>query len=167
MAAADICLSLRAICSGDSLGSLRIIMCIWSLSVYPADEQRVLFAETFGCCRFVYNWALNLKITAYKERKETLGNVYLTNLMKSEPKAEHEWLSEISSQSLQSALRNPDTAYTDFFRNTHAVGFPRLSHVRTGRASSVRSIGVWISPKAQLRFPKPKIFQPCPGSNPV
>ena len=112
MAAADICLSLRAICSGDSLGSLRIIMCIWSLSVYPADEQRVLFAETFGCCRFVYNWALNLKITAYKERKE--------------PKAEHEWLSEISSQSLQSALRNPDTAYTDFFRNTHAVGFPRF-----------------------------------------
>ena len=100
MAAADICLSLRAICSGDSL--------------------------TFGCCRFVYNWALNLKITAYKERKETLGNVYLTNLMKSEPKAEHEWLSEISSQSLQSALRNPDTAYTDFFRNTHAVGFPRF-----------------------------------------
>ena len=126
MAAADICLSLRAICSGDSLGSLRTIMCIWSLSVYPADEQRVLFAETFGCCRFVYNWALNLKITAYKERKETLGNVYLTNLMKSEPKAEHEWLSEISSQSLQSALRNPDTAYTDFFRNTHAVGFPRF-----------------------------------------
>ena len=92
MAAADICLSLRAICSGDSLGALRIIMCIWSLSVYPADEQRVLIAETFGCCRFVYNWALNLKITAYKERKETLGNVYLTNLMKSEPKAEHEWL---------------------------------------------------------------------------
>ena len=126
MAAADICLSLRAICSGDSLGSLRIIMCIWSLSVYPADEQRVLFAETFGCCRFVYNWALNLKITAYKERKETLGNVYLTNLMKSEPKAEHEWLSEVNSQSLQSALRNPDTAYTDFFRNTHAVGFPRF-----------------------------------------
>ncbi len=25
-----------------------------------------------------------MKITAYKERKETLGNVYLTNLMKKE-----------------------------------------------------------------------------------
>ena len=167
MAAADICLSLRAICSGDSLGSLRIIMCIWSLSVYPADEQRVLFAETFGCCRFVYNWALNLKITAYKERKETLGNVYLTNLMKSEPKAEHEWLSEISSQSLQSALRNPDTAYTDFFRNTHAVGFPRFKSRKDRQSFLCPQHGVWISPKAQLRFPKPKIFQPCPGSNPV
>lgn len=94
--------------------------------IYPTDEQKVLFAKTFGCCRFVYNWALNLKITAYKERKETLGNVYLTNLMKSELKAEHEWLSEVNSQSLQSALRNLDTAYTNFFRNTSAVGFPRF-----------------------------------------
>ena len=45
--------------------------------IYPTDEQKVLFSKTFGCCRFVYNWALNMKITAYKERKETLGNVYL------------------------------------------------------------------------------------------
>ena len=94
--------------------------------IYPTEVQKVLFAKTFGCCRFVYNWALNLKITAYKERKETLGNVYLTNLMKSELKAEHEWLSEVNSQSLQSALRNLDTAYTNFFRNTKAVGFPRF-----------------------------------------
>ena len=94
--------------------------------IYPTDEQKVLFAKTFGCCRFVYNWALNLKITAYNEHKETLGNVYLTNLMKSELKAEHEWLSEVNSQSLQSALRNLNTAYTNFFRNTKAVGFPRF-----------------------------------------
>ena len=93
--------------------------------IYPTDEQKVLFAKTFGCCRFVYNWALNMKITSYKERKETLGNVYLTNLMKKELKAEHEWLTEVNSQSLQSALRNLDTAYTNFFRNTKAVGFPR------------------------------------------
>lgn len=94
--------------------------------IYPTGEQKVLFAKTFGCCRFVYNWALNMKITAYKERKETLGNVYLTNLMKSELKAEHDWLSEVNSQSLQSALRNLDTAYTNFFRNSKAVGFPRF-----------------------------------------
>lgn len=142
--------------------------CVYGLCLFiRLMSKGFCSAETFGCCRFVYNWALNLKITAYKERKETLGNVYLTNLMKSEPKAEHEWLSEISSQSLQSALRNPDTAYTDFFRNTHAVGFPRFKSRKDRQSSSVRSIGVWISPKAQLRFPKPKIFQPCPGSNPI
>lgn len=102
--------------------------------IYPTDEQKVLLAKTFGCCRFVYNWALNLKITAYQERKETLGNVYLANLMKSELKVEHEWLSEVNSQSLQSALRNLDTAYTNFFRNTKAVGFPRFKS-RKGRQS--------------------------------
>ena len=102
------------------------MLCAYKYRIYPIDEQKALFAKTFGCCRFVYNWALNLEITAYKERKETLGNVYLTNLMKSELKAEHEWLSEVNSQSLQSALRNLDTAYNNFFRNTKAVGFPRF-----------------------------------------
>lgn len=94
--------------------------------LYPTDEQKVLFAKTFGCCRFVYNWALNMKITAYKECKENLSCVHLNSLMARKLKAEHEWLSEVNSQSLQSALRNLDTAYTNFFRNTKAVGFPRF-----------------------------------------
>lgn len=102
------------------------MLCAYKYRIYPTEEQKDLFSRTFGCCRFVYNWALNLKITAYKERNETLGNVYLTNLMKNKLKAEHEWLSEVNSQSLQSALRNLDTAYTNFFRNTKAVGFPRF-----------------------------------------
>ena len=94
--------------------------------IYPTEEQKVLFAKTFGCCRFVYNWALNLKIEAYKQEKKSIGNVELTNLMKSELKAEHEWLGEVNSQSLQSALRNLDTAYRNFFRATHVVGFPKF-----------------------------------------
>lgn len=112
--------------------------------IYPTDEQKVLFAKTFGCCRFVYNWALNLKIEAYKQEKKSIGNVELTNRMKSELKAEHEWLSEVNSQSLQSALRNLDSAYTNFSVT------PRLSvsHVSraagTGRVFFAPSIAVWI-----------------------
>jgi putative transposase len=94
--------------------------------IYPTPEQEVLFSKTFGCCRYVYNWALNLKITSYKSDRKTLGNVYLNNLMKSDLKERCEWLKEVNSQSLQSALRNLDTAYTNFFRNTHAVGFPKF-----------------------------------------
>lgn len=93
--------------------------------IYPTADQKILFAKTFGCCRFVYNWALNLKIAAYKSDKETLSNVYLTNRMKSELKQENEWLSEVNSQSLQSSLRNLDTAYKNFFRDKK-VGFPRF-----------------------------------------
>ncbi len=94
--------------------------------IYPTDEQKVLFAKTFGCCRFVYNWALNLKIEAYRQEKKSIGNIELTNRMKSELKAEHEWLGEVNSQALQSSLRNLDTAYKNFFRDTHAVGFPKF-----------------------------------------
>lgn len=96
--------------------------------IYPTYEQKLLLAKTFGCCRFVYNWALNLKIEAYKQEKKSIGNVELTNRMKSELKAAHEWLSEVNSQSLQSALRNLDTAYKNFFRDTHAVGFPKFKN---------------------------------------
>ena len=94
--------------------------------IYPTEEQKVLLAKTFGCCRFVYNWALNLKIEAYKQEKKSIGNVELTNRMKRELKTEHEWLGEVNSQALQSALRNLDTAYKNFFRDTHTVGFPRF-----------------------------------------
>lgn len=133
--------------------------------IYPTEEQKVLFAKTFGCCRFVYNWALNLKITAYKERKETLGNVYLTNLMKSELKAEHEWLSEVNSQSLQSALRNLDTACTNFFRNTKTVGFPRFKSRKDRQSFLCPNIAVWILKKEQSQSQRRKIFLPCCTAN--
>lgn len=50
--------------------------------IYPTDEQKLLLAKTFGCCRFVYNWALNLKIEAYKQEKKSIGNVELINRLK-------------------------------------------------------------------------------------
>lgn len=128
--------------------------------IYPTDEQKVLFAKTFGCCRFVYNWALNLKIEAYKQEKKSIGNVELTNRMKSELKAEHEWLSEVNSQSLQSALRNLDSAYTNFFRNTKTVGFPRFKSRRDRQSFLCPSIAVWIFEKGQSPYRKPKIFLP-------
>lgn len=94
--------------------------------IYPTEEQKVLIAKTFGCCRFVYNWALNLKIEAYKQEKKSIGNVELTNRMRRELKTEHEWLGEVNSQALQSVLRNLDTAYKNFFRDIHATGFPKF-----------------------------------------
>ena len=32
---------------------------------YPTDEQKRILAQTFGCCRFVYNWGLSLRKMAY------------------------------------------------------------------------------------------------------
>ena len=94
--------------------------------IYPTDEQKVLFAKTFGCCRFVYNWALNLRIETYRSDKRTVPYKEIQDCMVNELKAEHDWLKEVNSQSLLYSLRNLETAYTNFFRNTRAVGFPKF-----------------------------------------
>lgn len=128
--------------------------------IYPTDEQKVLFAKTFGCCRFVYNWALNLKITAYKERKETLGNVYLTNLMKSELKVEHEWLSEVNSQSLQRSLdrlkllqkRLSRKQKGSANRNKARIRVARLQeHIANSRKDSLHKISHALTHDSQVR----------------
>lgn len=94
--------------------------------IYPTDEQKVLFAKTFGCCRFVYNWALNLKIEAYKLENKSVAYKEVQNRMVNELKKENQWLTEVNSQALLNSIRNLDTAYKNFFRDTHAVGFPRF-----------------------------------------
>ena len=57
--------------------------------IYPTDEQKVLFAKTFGCCRFVYNWALNLKIEAYKQDKKSVAYKEVQDRMVNELKKEN------------------------------------------------------------------------------
>lgn len=94
--------------------------------IYPTDEQKALFAKTFGCCRFVYNWALKMKIEAYKQEKRTVPYKEIQERMVNGLKKENDWLAEVNSQSLLNSIRNLDTAYKNFFRNTHAVGFPRF-----------------------------------------
>lgn len=101
--------------------------------IYPTDEQKVLFAKTFGCCRFVYNWALNLKIEAYKQDKKYVTYKEVQDRMVNELKKGNQWLTEVNSQALLNSIRNLDTAYKNFFRDTHAVGFPKFKSRHTYR----------------------------------
>ena len=94
--------------------------------IYPTDEQKEMFAKTFGCCRFVYNWALKEKIDAYKKDKTNLKIFLLTNRMKSELKEQYDWLKEVNSQSLQTSLQFLGKSYSNFFDNPHKVGFPKF-----------------------------------------
>ena len=68
--------------------------------IYPTEEQKVLLAKTFGCCRFVYNWALNLKIEAYRQEKKTIAYKEVQDRMVNELKKENQWLTEVNSQAL-------------------------------------------------------------------
>ena len=39
------------------------------IKLYPNKAQKVFFAKTFGCCRFVYNQCLRIKSYIYEETK--------------------------------------------------------------------------------------------------
>lgn len=91
--------------------------------IYPNQEQAQMFEEHFGATRFVYNWGLEQKTTAYQTESKSLSCIELTNNMKVLKETEP-WLKTVNSQSLQMALRNLDNAYTKFFREKK--GFPRF-----------------------------------------
>ncbi len=91
--------------------------------IYPTDEQKILFAKTFGCCRFVYNWGLNVKKKTWETEKKCVSRFDLQKILSAQLKRENEWLKEINSQSLQSSLGDLEHAYKTFFSKRN--GSPR------------------------------------------
>jgi putative transposase len=83
---------------------------------YPTAEQACNLAQTFGCVRFVYNFALSKRKRAYFDAGVKLStkdlSAAITALKREEGTA---WLREVSSVPLQQALRHLDSAYTNFF----------------------------------------------------
>ena len=90
----------------------------------PTISQKEQIKRTCGCCRLVYNTMLDRKISAYKDRGETISAIELINQLP-ELKSEKEFLKEVPSQSLQQAIRNLDSAYSNFFRKGGS-GFPKF-----------------------------------------
>lgn len=83
---------------------------------YPSDDQKKVLAQTFGCCRFVYNWALRTRTDAfYKEQKRLNINDLSLALTCLKKQPEVSWLSDVSSVPLQQTLRNLDKAFINFF----------------------------------------------------
>ena len=83
---------------------------------YTTDEQKVMLARTFGCCRYLYNWALELKSTTYRQTGKSPGFAALCAMLpalKTQP--ETAWLAEVSSVPLQQSLRHLERAFVNFF----------------------------------------------------
>src|SRR5579862_7979151 len=85
---------------------------------YPTPAQKIALAKTFGCARYVYNWALNLRSSAWRERQERI-NYGATSAALTELKRQPEvvWLNEVSSVPVQQSLRHLQTAFVNFWEN--------------------------------------------------
>lgn len=91
-------------------------------------------AKHFGCCRFIYNYALDKKVKAYQKDKTNLSRfVIQADLPKMKKSEEYNWLSEVNSLSLQAALANLDSAFVKFFREKK--GFPNFKSKKASKKS--------------------------------
>jgi putative transposase len=105
---------------------------------YPSDEQKRLLAQTFGCCRYVYNWALRQRTDAYYQHGERLyyeGTAQRLVLLKKQE--ETLWLNEVSSVPLQQALRHLDKAFRNFFEGR--AGYPTFKKKRNQQSATYAS----------------------------
>ena len=100
----------------------------YKFRLYPNEEQKILFAKTFGCVRFIYNQMLSDKIAYYKETGMRLNNT------PTQYKKEFGWLKEVDSLALANAQMNLQAAYNNFFR-TPKVGFPKFKSKKRDKDS--------------------------------
>jgi len=101
--------------------------------IYPTDEQKVLLAKTFGCCRWFYNYSLALTNETYKATGKGLSRNEIINKLP-ELKKELEWLTEVPSQALQQVALDLSSAFLNFFEKR--AKFPKFK--KKGNKQSVR-----------------------------
>jgi len=102
--------------------------------IYPTDEQKKNLAQTFGCARFVYNWALRLRTDAYyAEQKRIYYAETSARLTQLKQQPEYTWLNDVSCVPTQQALRHLDKAFRNFFEGR--TEYPKF-HSRHGEQSA-------------------------------
>jgi putative transposase len=73
-------------------------------------------SRVFGCCRYVYNWALNLRSEAWRTEQKRISyfntSAMLTVLKKQDAT---KWLSDVSCVPTQQSLRHLQTAFLNFW----------------------------------------------------
>ena len=97
--------------------------------IYPTTEQKIMFAKTFGCVRFIYNKMLSDRIDYYKETGQKLNNT------PAQYKEEFPWLKEVDSLALANAQMNLNKAYHNILSNRKHFGKPRFKSKKNCRAS--------------------------------
>lgn len=121
--------------------------------IYPNAAQREAIAQTFGCCRFVYNRALALRKEAHDAGGKVPTIFQIDKMLpgwKADPGTS--WLKEADSMALQQSLRDLDKAYKNFFRAPNKAGFPRFKSKRARQ--SYRTSKVEVVDARHVKLPK-------------
>jgi putative transposase len=89
--------------------------------LYPNSQQEEALSQSFGNCRWLWNYCLNLMNETYKETGKGLSGYQIKKQMP-QLKGEYEWLKLTYSQCLQSVCLNLGVAFNNFFERR--TGYP-------------------------------------------
>jgi putative transposase len=134
--------------------------------LYPTALQETLLAQTFGCARWWWNYALNKSIETYKQTGKGLGRAALNAFLPALKKAEDTcWLADCYSQVLQATTLNLTTAYKNFFEKRG--GFPKFKS-KHGKQSiqypqNVKIVDGNVKLPGNIGVVKAKIHRPIEG----
>ena len=101
--------------------------------LYPNDEQKVMFAKTFGCCRFVYNQLLVLQKQRYKDGESHLSKLKSNEFATRTLKKDYDFLKEIDKFAVSNAVFHLADAYDRFFKKQNH--FPKFNSKRKSKKS--------------------------------
>jgi len=122
--------------------------------IFPDEVQKGLLSNIFGQVRFVYNYGLEMKTSAYAKDKTNINCFDIIKKIKVLKDTDCIWLSESPSQALQMSIRNLDNAYTNFFRGK---GFPKFKNKHNKQSFQLPQ-GVKLSENnKQIFIPKLKM----------
>lgn len=107
------------------------------LRIYPNKHQRDLIERTFGCTRFVYNHALDLRNKAYEDGNKLYYKDTSADLTAMKKADKYAFLNEVDSIALQQSLRDLDRAFVNFFE--HRARHPRF-HSKHSAKQSYRTV---------------------------
>ena len=120
---------------------------------YPDSEQQEFFEKTFGCCRFVFNYYLDMKRSRWFEWHDNMSYSEMSRHLSHELKKEKMWLKEADSTALQQTLRHLDGANENFLRKRG--GYPRYKSKRSLQSYRTMNVNDSIRiDERSIRLPK-------------
>ena len=120
---------------------------------YPNRKQKEFFEQTFGCCRFVYNYYMEKRQRLWREWHDTLSYNDMSKDLSSVLKREYVWLKDADSIALQQSLRHLDRAYDKFFKKH--TGYPKFRSKRYKQSYRTMNINGSVSiDESSITLPK-------------
>lgn len=116
------------------------ILKAYKTEIEPNNVQQTKLLQHLGCARFAFNWALNIKKTAFDKKEKIPNNIELHRKLNKLKRTDFSWFYASSKCAPQEALRDCDKAFVNFFRRCKQKkkgkkGFPKFKSKKNDKQS--------------------------------